>query len=361
MFGKSRPLPASRMTAAPKPAIDRSRPGGILLGDNHYWNPETLANPHGAIVGASGSGKTQTLKAIALDASRVYNCKLIIIDFHGDQYLPGETRYELHASSDHGINPLTIDLSTTGGGPKLQAIAVADSFTRSLRLGPNQNGLMIDLLIECYRGEGIEDDPATWTREPPTLANLEELLKKRITTGCKESPKLSLKLRATFEYGIFSRNQPDIFSPDIVRIDLSELSKVPGLQAIAAETVCKQAIDRHRLLGESNSKIPSRIIFIDECKELKGQRTPDRIVADGRKYGLGLWIASQRTEHLSAEILSNTQTKIVLPVDAIDVAATAKKFRFHDLQIANLETLNALVRTGSEAFKVKIEPYYKRL
>jgi Helicase HerA, central domain len=148
MFGKSKPLPAARLTATPR-AIAPGRSAGILLGDNVYWNPETLANPHGAIVGASGSGKTQTLKAIAIDASRIYGCKLIIIDFHGDQSLPGETVYQLHASSEPGINPLAIDLSTTGGGPNLQAIAVAHSFTQALRLGPNQNGLMIDLLIEC--------------------------------------------------------------------------------------------------------------------------------------------------------------------------------------------------------------------
>lgn len=38
---------------------------GIKLGDCCYWNPETLPNQHIAVIGASDSDKTQTLKAIA--------------------------------------------------------------------------------------------------------------------------------------------------------------------------------------------------------------------------------------------------------------------------------------------------------
>jgi hypothetical protein len=220
---------------------------------------------------------------------------------------------------------------------------------------------MIEILLDCYKQRGITNSPLSWQRSPPNLTDLEEELVRRIASGCKESSKLLLKLKATFEYGIFSRNQPNLLAHSITRIDLSELAKVPGLQAIAAETVCKQMLDHHRLLGEAKSKTPSMIIFIDECKELKGQPTPDRIIADGRKYGLGLWVASQRSQHLSPEILSNTQTKIVLPVDSTDITATAKKFRFHDLQIAQLEPLNALVRLGSDSFKVKIKPFFERV
>ncbi len=33
--------------------------------EGYYWNPEALPNGHIVAIGASGSGKTQTLKAIA--------------------------------------------------------------------------------------------------------------------------------------------------------------------------------------------------------------------------------------------------------------------------------------------------------
>lgn len=362
MFSKQRPLPTARIQPNIPPAQPLPQKGkGILLGDNCYWNPESLPNPHGAIIGASGSGKTQTLKAIALECSRQFKINIIIIDFHGDQSLPGEVCYQLHATSKHGLNPLVLDLSTTGGGPKLQALAVAQNFTNALRLGPNQQGLMIEILGKCYENRGITSENSSWTREPPNFSDLEDELISRIDDGCKESQKLILKLKPSFEYGIFSRKQPSLFNHPIIRIDLSELSKVPTLQGIAAEIICKQLLDNHRLNGIKQGKIPKTIIFIDECKELKGQHTPDQIIADGRKYGLGLWVASQSVEHLSKEILSNTQTKIILPVDFTNVATTAKKFKFHDLQVAQLDVLNALVRLGSECYKIKIKPFYERI
>ncbi len=45
---------------------------GIHLGDGYYWNPEALPNGHIVAIGASGSGKTQTLKAIA--CAKTQNC-----------------------------------------------------------------------------------------------------------------------------------------------------------------------------------------------------------------------------------------------------------------------------------------------
>ena len=44
--------------------------------------------------------------------------------------------------SPYGINPLTIDLDTKGGGPNLQAIAVTAVLKKALVMGPNQEGLL---------------------------------------------------------------------------------------------------------------------------------------------------------------------------------------------------------------------------
>jgi len=66
MFSKQqRPLATARISPNPVKSLSLVDREGILLGDDYYWNPEKLANPHGAIIGSSGSGKTQTLKAIA--------------------------------------------------------------------------------------------------------------------------------------------------------------------------------------------------------------------------------------------------------------------------------------------------------
>lgn len=134
---KQRPLP----NAVLKPDKRESTvnvSSGITLGSNCFWNPDSLPNGHVVAIGASGSGKTQTLKALAYELPKLYpQVQIVLIDFHGDQNLPGEICYPLNMESPHGINPLMIDLDTKGGGPALQTIAVAAVMKRALVMGPN--------------------------------------------------------------------------------------------------------------------------------------------------------------------------------------------------------------------------------
>lgn len=198
---------------------------GIVLGDNVIWNPSELPNGHMVLIGASGSGKTQTLKAIAYELPKLFSqLRIILIDFHGDLELPNEAYYPLDMESPHGINPLVIDLDTKGGGPNLQAIAVAAILKKALVLGANQEGLVISIINSCYKQAGIiQDDPTTWTLEPPTFADVRVEIDQRIESGCKESQKLALKLAATFQYGIFDKAQPSLDAP-IIRFEILKMT-----------------------------------------------------------------------------------------------------------------------------------------
>jgi len=286
---------------------------------------------------------------------------LLIIDYHGDLELPGEICYPLNMESPYGINPLTLDLDTKGGGPSLQTIAIAAILKKSLLMGTNQEGLTIKILTYCYQMRGIiPDDPKTWTQEPPTFADLCLEIEARIVAGCKESEKLMLKMAAVFEYGIFTRPQPPLNLP-IVRFDLSALAKVPGLSAIATESLIKQLLDSHRILGEIESKIPRTYLFIDEAKEVKNSQSLKLIVSDGRKYGLNAVVASQSDKEISDQVIANSSSKIVLPVDHTEIVRVAKRFRFAESVVASLQSLEALVRMDNDAYKTKIQPFYQRI
>ncbi|AFZ27224.1 putative ATPase [Cylindrospermum stagnale PCC 7417] len=359
----NRPLPQA--TLKPNQAKRGEGEGshsGIFLGEKCWWNPAKLRNGHVVLLGTSGSGKTQTLKSLAYELPSLFpEIKIVLCDFHGDLNLPGEACYRLDAESAHGLNPLVLDLDPKGGGPDLQAIAVSAILRKSLKMGDNQQGLTLNAFISCYENRGIfQKERSTWTKEPPTFADLEVELHNRVEDGCKDSEKLLLKLAATFKYGIFSKLQPSINFP-LVRFDLSSLAKVPGLSAIAAETLLKQLLDSHKLQGEIEGKIPRCYVVIDECKEVKSSDTLARISSEARKFGLALIVASQRDAHISGEVLANSSTKILLPIDNVEVAAVKKRFRFSESLITSLEPLEALVRMDNDGVKTEIVPYYQRV
>ena len=353
---KEKPLPPELLKPI-QPAPARPKGDGIHLGGDCYWDPMTLPNPHVVVIGASGSGKTQTLKALAYEIPRRYpNCQIVIVDFHGDQEIPGETCYPLHMSSPYGINPLLVNLDPSGGGPALQAIQVAHSL-RKLQIGANQEGMLIRIFKRIYADRGItQEQPESWTNKPPNFRDLEkELESLSEDNDDKEAAKLLIKLAATFQYGIFSRPQIPLEAP-VIRIDLSKLP--PALQSISAESLANQMMNQHRLYGESQLRT---VLFVDEAKEMRGSNALDRVIADGRKYGLGLVLASQSERHLSKDVIGNSATKIVLPVDQTEVKSVAKKFRFAEERIAALTPFKALVRLGKEAEVTEIYPYYKRI
>ncbi len=465
---KEKPLPVAILKPKPTNNTPSTEGEGIHLGEGYYWNPEALPNGHIVAIGASGSGKTQTLKAIAYSLHTTYpQMQIILLDFHGDQEIIGETCYPIHMASPHGINPLVVNLDPEGGGPNLQAIQIAAILKKSLRLGPNQEGMLIEIIKTCYLKRGItQEKQDTWSLEAPNFDDIEEELNRRVATAvkdegkkelaesinlnnlpvgkphtsgiyfifhqdklvyigaarniqkridghhhiryllkdqypgetveiryyehlsdwqeliklenyliqihqphlnqttlrteCKDSQKLKLKLAATFQYGVFSRPQPE-FNEKLLRIDLSKLPT--ELRAIAAESLAWQLMNQHRLQGEIQGKLPRTFLFIDEAKEMpkKEGSACDQIIADGRKFGLALVLASQSERHLSADVIGNSSTKIVLPVDQTECKKVAKKFRFAEKKVAELTPLIALCRFGKEAELLEIMPYYQRL
>ena len=96
MFAREKPLPQPVLSPDVQQHVDLKEGEGILLG-SAYWNPEVLPNGHIVAIGASGSGKTQTLKAIAYALRQTYpQIQVILIDFHGDQDIEGEAGFPLH-------------------------------------------------------------------------------------------------------------------------------------------------------------------------------------------------------------------------------------------------------------------------
>lgn len=340
-------LPPGASNITPFPAE------GVSLCSRYIWSPQALPNGHLIIIGSSGSGKTQTLKGLLFGLNTWQpDLTLLVIDFHGDQRLPGERYFPLHLTSEWGINPLEINLDTQAGGPNIQAISVAASLRKALRLGPNQEGVLLRTIKTLYDSHGLSDD---WQATPPTFHELEEALVAQEADGCKESAKIILKLQITFEFRIFSRQSIPI-TRGINRVDLSSLPQ--EIAVIAANALISQQMNRHRIAGESPLKT---FIAVDEAKKLPQSEACDVVMRDGRKFGLHLMLASQSERHLSQDVLANSASKIVLPVDQSEVSKVARVFRFDPHRLSKLSQFEALIRLGTLAFQTRITPYFERI
>jgi len=362
----AKPLPARRASELNDGRLS------VHLGSNKEgsvtWQPLALPNPHLLAVGGSGSGKSQTIKAIAHDLRKA--TAVVVLDIHGDLTIDGATTHELHFESKYGINPLVLSLDPKGGGPVAQKEIVRTRLQRTFApMGSVQLGVLDDLLDRCYRGCGItQEDQESWRREPPTFADLEELLEEEIAR--KKNPErlqaLKTKISPVFDCRIFSKPALPIAARGITRIDLSRLGL--EIQFLASDVLLRYLFREAMLAGEAAEGELRYLFVIDEAKLLvaRGKDDPlgiiNRLASEARKYGVGLLLASQDLDHFSRDILGNVATKLVLMHSETAIRATAGKLLLEKEQLQALrEPFVGLVKFGGSGWKrVRVEPYFAR-
>ena len=147
------------------------------------FNPDTAANPHVLIDGASGSGKTRLIMELKKYLER-QNKRIYLIDFQGDMGSEGEAYYEFNArcvdpDSAYTLSPFAFEMDVKNGGPKNHCEILLDVFKKALAptWGPIQQSLIKHILLDLYRFKGIlHEDDTTWARELPTIYDLKELM-----------------------------------------------------------------------------------------------------------------------------------------------------------------------------------------
>lgn len=103
---KEKPLPVAVLKPELTKNTQQTEDAGIHLGEGYYWNPKDLPDRHIVAIGATGSGKTQILKAISYSLHQTYpRMQVILLDFHGDQEIVGDKGRSPYVllSDTHGI------------------------------------------------------------------------------------------------------------------------------------------------------------------------------------------------------------------------------------------------------------------
>lgn len=292
--------------------MGRTTGGAIVCLDlNRY------ANPHVAVLGKSGYGKSTTVKTLTSRLYDLFETPVLIIDYAGE-YAPWvQSRnglvIDMHTSA---INPFELGPATLNDRMR----QLIDTFQKLSDLSLPQRNALAHYIAKAYEMKGFKvDDPTTWNNEAPTTDDLIKMMTSDLS-GLKITKQLTLmalieKLQALSggPIGIFNRSQFSISSltQGFVCVDLSKVTS-NIMKDMIAYTIL-QHIDAEMRIHGLRNKVRLAIVLDEAWKLCREEESlPVTIIKEGRKYGYALIVSSQdATVDLAESILANAGTVII--------------------------------------------------
>ena len=175
--------------------------------DDAIFSPGDLPNQHMVIVGASGSGKTFTIRNVLTPQVMRSGIKIFCLE-HNEEFLDFMTDQISRVEAVNGIdlNPLAITATKKDEGlfvdSMMHSHSIADHLDQVFRFGVIQRDTVVTAIQELYRSYGLlgTRTEVTETRVWPRFSELFQQLDSMQTT---QSRTVLARLRALFDYNIF--------------------------------------------------------------------------------------------------------------------------------------------------------------
>ena len=328
----------------------------IKPGENVYLARESvevrldanrLVSRHFAVLAVTGAGKSNTIAVLTKELVSKVNATVVILDPHGEYRTlswPGARVNPIKAS----IDPAKIRLSELA---TLLGIAENASLQRrflglvyrTVKAEARNAGRVIGGLDFIY---AMEDKIEEWIR---AYENTEDKVIYYYDEKGNEVPRkigakdLDSLIRLKDYLGELRANFGEFISPVNVRseirpgrVNVIDLSGMEEEQMIALASFVLRGILKNRveyvkgvrtgdkaLIREVSERYPALtkpvLIIVEEAHIFapRGERNQatlwlGKIAREGRKFGVGLGIVSQRPKKLDDDVLSQTNTKIIL-------------------------------------------------
>lgn len=133
------------------------------------WDFNKVMNPHILIAGASGAGKTHTIRDLIAGLSSTtrpgQRVQFHVFDVAGDMMIPGASTLLFSERTSFGLNPLRIDPDPDFGGVRRRVQSFIRTLNKvsTLNLGVKQEACLRNILFDVYAIFGFrQDDPSTW-------------------------------------------------------------------------------------------------------------------------------------------------------------------------------------------------------
>lgn len=128
-----------------------------------------VVNPHMAILGDTGTGKTHTIRHAINEVIRTSNnsVRFHLFDVHGDIDIDRASTVTFSESQPYGFNPIRVDPDPNSGGVRksiqnfIDILGLSPSHGRAL--GPKQQDILRNLCLDVLDNAGFAvNDPSTW-------------------------------------------------------------------------------------------------------------------------------------------------------------------------------------------------------
>ncbi|WP_456366948.1 helicase HerA-like domain-containing protein [Thermococcus sp.] len=309
-----------------------------------------LVSRHFAVLAVTGAGKSNTIAVLAKEIVSKVSGTIVILDPHGE--------YRSLSWPGARVNPIraTIDPARIRLGEFAALLGIAENASlqrrflalayRTVKAEARESGRVVGGLdfieamedkmeewIRAYENAEGSDDRVIYyydergnrVRRSIQARDLDSLIRLKDYLG---------ELRANFGEFISARDVLSEIRPGMVNvIDLSgmEEEQMISLASFTLRGILKKRVDYVKgvrtndraLVREVSEAYPALtrplLVIVEEAHIFapRGESNPaskwlGKIAREGRKFGVGLGIVSQRPKKLDDDILSQTNTKIIL-------------------------------------------------
>jgi hypothetical protein len=290
------------------------------------WTFANLTNPHLAVVGITGAGKSFFVKTFLARASYIWNTNAIIVDWAGEYKAWVKQSGGTIISLGKGDYINIMDLSGMKPLDRSKQIVTSLEILTDIGEYPEQKRLTTEAIEQAYVNSGfvMAETPLPGV-EVPTLKNVIRLLEEKLREGTYEYP-AELE-NAVYRLRQFAREGEDFFARkstiDLAKLATSglvdiDLSGLPDekFRALAAFFILQTLKEKMRMESWSATKGLKALVVLDEAWKVASDDRSDAvaIVREGRKYQFGLIVASQNPTDINEAIFSNVGTTIMLRI-----------------------------------------------
>ncbi len=306
----------------------------------------TLVQKHCSVLAKTGSGKSYTA-AVILEELLERKVALLIIDPHGE-YASMKESNSVGDFSRYRVKPRGYDVTVyTPGEMAMNPRADRPFRFNGLNLSAREVSRMIPHESASSGQLGLLYEAIAAIRSETDSYTLEDIIEQVVRSNSKSKWNLVGQLESLLDLGLFSGTETpaeELLRPGRAAvIDMTGI--LPELQAMIVSRLLTDIFEarKRRLISpgmvvveEAHNYIPERGTGTAASTNIV--RT---IAAEGRKFGLGLMVISQRPARVDKNVISQCNTQIIM-------------------RVTNPNDLKALSK-GLEGMTTELEEEIKRL